>query len=255
VPARNLGALTRRARRASAALLAGLSAWLAPLAASAYRPFDGTDADVAEAGEFELELGPLHYAQEGEETSLFTPTVLNLGLVPRLEFIIDFVPVLARSGGGAQLKDGDVFLKYLLRSGTLQAESGPSIAIEGGPLLPELNGESGVGASLNLALSQRWGSWTVHLNNEAELSRRELVFSYAADLMGELELGAPLRPVAELGFEIEPSSGATSYAALGGVIWSVAEDFALDAAARVGRREGVNAFEARLGLTWAIQIW
>jgi len=43
--------------------------------AHAYRPFDGTDADVAELGEFELELGPAHVLREGGRTFVTTPTV------------------------------------------------------------------------------------------------------------------------------------------------------------------------------------
>ena len=246
----------RRAPRPSLAFYpAALLAWLAPLSASAYRPFDGTDADVVEAGGFELELGPLHYAREGEETFLLSPTVLNLGVVPRWELIADFVPVYPQSGGSTQVRDTDVLLKYLLRRGALQGEAGPSIAVEGGALVPEVQGEPGWGAALDLAVSEQWGCWTLHLNNEAELSRQDLVFRYAADLIAELEVGSKLRPVAELGFEIEPSSGDKGYSALGGVIWNVAENFALDAAARVGRLQDVSTFEARLGLTWTLPLW
>lgn len=36
-------------------------------AAFAYRPFDGTDADVAKEGEFELELGPVHYFRQNRD--------------------------------------------------------------------------------------------------------------------------------------------------------------------------------------------
>src|SRR6188768_1284789 len=75
-------ALRRTARVAGALLLVSPLAWLVEQrAAHAYRPFDGTDGDVADTGEFELELGPLHYAQEGDEKFFLTPTVLNLGIV------------------------------------------------------------------------------------------------------------------------------------------------------------------------------
>ena len=51
--------------------------------AHAYRPFDGTDADVAELGTFELELGPVHWYSQGEAHYLIAPaTVLNLGYAP-----------------------------------------------------------------------------------------------------------------------------------------------------------------------------
>ena len=38
--------------------------------ALAYRPFDGTDAAVAEPGQVEIELGPAQYLQIGSERTL-----------------------------------------------------------------------------------------------------------------------------------------------------------------------------------------
>jgi hypothetical protein len=39
----------------------------------AYRPFDGTDAAVAEKGEIEIELGPVEYLRAGAERTLLAP--------------------------------------------------------------------------------------------------------------------------------------------------------------------------------------
>src|SRR3954466_7542422 len=75
--------------------------------ASAYRPFEGTDGDVADQGEFQLEVGPLHYAQEGDEKFFLTPTVLNLGVIPRMELVLDFVPLYPQQGGPTQVTDTD----------------------------------------------------------------------------------------------------------------------------------------------------
>lgn len=248
-------ALRRTARVACGLLVVSPLVLLAgQRAAHAYRPFDGTDGDVADTGEFELELGPLHYAQEGKEKFFLTPTVFNLGVIPRMELVLDFVPLYPQNGA-AQVTDTDFFAKYLFRSGALQGEAGPSIAVEAGPLLPEYNGQKGFGASANLIVSERYGWLTLHLNNEGELSRKDLVFAYAANLIGEFDIGSKIRPVAELGFEIEPSSGAKGYSGLGGVIWEVSDSVALDAAARVGKLESANTFEARLGLTWTVPVW
>jgi hypothetical protein len=231
--------------------LALLVGTLLPCVASAYRPFDGTDGGVAAPGELELELGPLHFAQQGKTKLLLTPSVLNLGVAKHLELVADFVAVYPRHGP-IQLTDTDVLVKYVFRSGVLQGESGPSIAVEGGPLLPEVNGQRGFGLSLNVIASVQFRQLTLHLNNEGELSRDALVFGYTAHLMAELELGSALRPVAELSFEIEPSSGAQGYGALAGVIWTLGDEVALDAAGRMGRLEGERTLELRLGLTWAI---
>jgi hypothetical protein len=80
------------------ASLSPLAVVLVPGVASAYRPFDGTDGDVAAPGELEIELGPLHYAHEGTETFFLTPSALNLGVAPRLELVVDVVPLYPLSG-------------------------------------------------------------------------------------------------------------------------------------------------------------
>jgi len=53
---------------AAFATAAALTFWCGEV--EAYRPFDGTDAAVAETGEIEIELGPLEYLRERGERSL-----------------------------------------------------------------------------------------------------------------------------------------------------------------------------------------
>src|ERR1700685_4371788 len=47
------------------AIVIAVTCVLGSRAAHAYRPFDGTDGDVAETGDIELELGPLHAGHTG----------------------------------------------------------------------------------------------------------------------------------------------------------------------------------------------
>ena len=54
-----------RAVGAVAALAATLTSWCGEV--EAYRPFDGTDAAVAETGEMEIELGPVESLRQGAE--------------------------------------------------------------------------------------------------------------------------------------------------------------------------------------------
>src|SRR5438067_13836162 len=54
---------------AALAATAALSCWSGG-AAWAYRPFDGTDAAVAETGEGEIELGPVEYLREGSDAQI-----------------------------------------------------------------------------------------------------------------------------------------------------------------------------------------
>src|SRR5947207_791242 len=103
--------------------------------AFAYRPFDGTDGDVADVGEFELEMGPAHFLSSPEGRYIVAPaTVLNLGVARGLELVVDFKDFVGLQSVAGQprmrLLDTDIFLKGILRRGTLQGESGVSIALE-----------------------------------------------------------------------------------------------------------------------------
>ena len=67
--------------------------WSLPAGAApreAYRPFDGTDAAVAETGEMEIELGPVEYLREGAERTLLAPDVrINYGFIPGWEAALE----------------------------------------------------------------------------------------------------------------------------------------------------------------------
>jgi hypothetical protein len=258
-PLRRLSGIIRGASSfaVSSAVLA--SSLFAARNAHAYRPFEGTDGDVAELGEFELELGAVDYLKEGPAKTLLTPIVLNLGLIPRMELVADIVsavPLQDSTGERRyQLTDTDVFAKILIRRGVLQGETGPSVAVETGPLLPELHGDRGFGASVNAILSERWSWLILHLNDEAALSRGDLHFAWLTSLIAEAKLNSPVRPVAEFVFEREFSAHENRYSGLLGAIWEVTEGFDLDAGGVIATIGGERVFEARLGLTWAFPVW
>ena len=73
-----------RAVGAVAGLAATLTSWCGEV--EAYRPFDGTDAAVAETGEVEIELGPVESLRQGAERALLAPDVrINYGFTPGWE--------------------------------------------------------------------------------------------------------------------------------------------------------------------------
>ena len=134
--------------------LAALAALvLASTPARAYRPFDSTDASVADLGELEIELGPVGYLRAGPAHALAVPTaILNVGFARRWEVVVqgrDLVSLDATPDGPrARLVDAGAFLKGVLRAGTLQGRAGPSVAIEAGPLFPETRGPGAFGATV-----------------------------------------------------------------------------------------------------------
>jgi hypothetical protein len=61
-----------------------------PDVALAYRPFDGTDAAVAEPGEMEIEFQPAGVlGSNGQRTLVAPATVLNFGLVKNWEAVFE----------------------------------------------------------------------------------------------------------------------------------------------------------------------
>jgi hypothetical protein len=142
--------------------------------AQAYRPFDGTDASVADTGDVEIELGPTEYMREGTERVLFTPDLrVNYGFTPDWEATIEgnLTRALNPDIPTTSLVGNIASLKTVMREGSLQQKPGPSIATEFDVLLPGVNDEPGAGAGLIGIVSQQWNRATIHFNVEAALTR------------------------------------------------------------------------------------
>jgi len=230
--------------------------------AHAYRPFDGTDADVTELGTFELEIGPVHWYSQDESHYLIAPaTVLNFGYAKGWELVVDFQNLvgLERVPGTSQdkLLDTDILSKVVLVPGALQnVGRGPSVALELGPLLPNLGGgENGFGASCNVIVSERWRGVTVHLNSWVELTRGNLHADWFEGVIVEGDADKSVRPVSEWFVERELISTMTTFSALVGGIWRAREGLDLDVGLREASVGGERASEVRLGLTWTLGIW
>ena len=89
--------------------------------AHAYRPFNGTDADVAEAGEYELEFGPLGYLRHGSGRTLMGPAIVNnLGLPGDFELVLEGRAerdLGATEGQRNRFADTAFSVKHVLRKG------------------------------------------------------------------------------------------------------------------------------------------
>jgi len=230
-------------------------AWSDPVLA--YRPFDSTDADVAHAGEFELELGPVGRLREGSKKFLVAPAAIaNIGFSGDRELVIQGQREvgLNRDPGEphSALVDNGVFVKQVLRRGVLQEESGPSVATEYGFLLPSINGPNGTGLSAAGIVSQRWESATVHLNAALALTRE-----HEPDLFLGAILEGPIswrvRPVAEV-FTEQARGGARVNSRLVGAIWKVRDGLSFDVGVRSAQAGSEPVHELRLGLTWDFSL-
>ncbi|MGA7596409.1 MAG: hypothetical protein WCB23_00985, partial [Pseudolabrys sp.] len=216
-----------------------------PDIAFAYRPFDGTDAAVAEPGEVEIEFQPAGVLSSNGQRALVAPaTVLNFGLVKNWEAVFEGrVETPLDTPGPTSLTDAGAFLKYVLRPGVLQDQAGPSIATEFGALLPDTIGNSRIGASVAAIISQRWDWGTAHLNIAGALTRDQ-----HPDLFTGIILEGPhkwvVRPVAEFFYE-EEFGKAHTFSALIGAIWQVKDNLSFDVGFRHAIVNGAGVNEVR----------
>jgi hypothetical protein len=222
--------------------------------ALAYRPFNGTDAAVADPGQLEIELQPVGRLQEGSERFLIAPdVVLNFGLIKDWEAVFEGrLSTPLSSSEPPNLLDAGAFLKYVLRPGVLQDKAGPSIATEFGVLFPETTGNSNFGASWAGIFSQRWDWGTVHVTLSAELNREQ-----RADVfLGTIVEGPhtwKVRPVAEVFYEDDVGSVQT-FSGLVGLIWQVRDNLSFDVGIREASTNGGPVNELRAGLTFAFPL-
>jgi hypothetical protein len=222
--------------------------------AAAYRPFDGTDAAVADLNQVEIELQPAGRLQTGPQSTLIAPEVVyNYGFAERWEMVLQGqVETPLSPGGPSSLAATAAFLKYVVKPGVLQGQSGISIATEFGPLLPGINADPGVGFSWSGIVSQRWDWGTAHFNVETNLTRDQ----HGEGFVGVILEGPSkwtVRPVAEFFYDKVWTQTETR-SALVGAIWQVRDDLSFDAAYRYALVSGRPVNEIRAGLTFAFKV-
>jgi hypothetical protein len=224
--------------------------WAAP--AAAYRPFDGTDAAVADLGELEIELQSAGFVHTTATTALAGPNVVfNYGFAQRWELVLQGQARAFPDGAGPTNVPNGAFLKYVVQPGALQDKPGPSVATEFGVLVPDIGG-SGTGFSWTGIVSQRWQWGTVHFNVAANLT---------PDQHGEVFVDAiiegpskwTVRPVMEI-YADSVVSQTQTYSGLVGAIWQVRDSLAVDVGVRYALVNGRPVNELRAGVTFGFPL-
>src|SRR5258708_32610058 len=224
-------------------------------ASFAYRPCDGTDAAVADRQEVESDVEPAGVLRESAQTSSIAPLMIfNYGFEKDWEFVFEGQGQfpLTNSDESASINGVGAFLKHVLREGSLQDASGPSVAIEFGPLLPGVHADSGFGASFGTIISQRWDWGTVHANVVTELTRD----NHADFFMGGIIEGPSkwkVRPVAEFFYEEEIGQSRT-VSGLVGAILQVKDNLSFDVGFRHAVVNGHPVEEFRAGMTFGFSV-
>ena len=237
--------------------LGTLAELLTSTPAFAYRPFDSTDAGVADYGALEFEIGSVGYLHMAKRSSLQPIQIVNLGFLPDWELVLQAAePTFGSDGLGRaefRLANTSLTAKYVLRDGCLQGKSGPSLASELGVLLPTLKDEAGTGATLSLLASERAAIGAVHVNLVASRTRASNPDVFASTIL-EGPASWRVRPVGELYYERE-FRGDRSESALLGAIAELSRWYAVDSAVRVASISGGRVFELRAGFTWVLPVF
>ncbi|MEA2831575.1 MAG: hypothetical protein QOF22_2323 [Bradyrhizobium sp.] len=257
-PSRQTRIRTRRGRLSGlvvgigrvGAVVVCLFAW----PAAAYRPFDGTDAAVAGLNEVEIELQPVGRVQAGPQSTLIAPAVVyNYGFAERWEVVLQGqIETPLSPSGPSSLAATGAFLKYVVQPGVLQNQSGASIAMEFGPLLPGINTDPGVGFTWSGIVSQRWDWGTAHFNVETNLTRDQHGEAFL-DVILEGPSTWKVRPVFEVFYDKIWTLTETR-STLVGAIWQVESELAFDAAFRYALVNGHPVNEIRAGMTFAFKV-
>ena len=223
-----------------------------PESAFAYRPFDSTDPAVADLGDVEVELSPLSYRRGEQKRTWIIPQLrLNYGFAQDWEVVLEGQGEQPEGMRG-RLVENALSVKNILKEGSLQDKEGASIALETGLLLPGINDENGLGASIAGIAGEKFSWGAVHVNLAGSLTR---------DQRGEIFFGAILegpdkwavRPVAEFVF-VRETGGHRETALLGGAIWQAKEGLAFDFAVRQAENDGRPETEIRAGLTFSFSV-
>ncbi len=232
------------------AALATAASW--SIDAAAYRPFDGTDASVAELYNLEFEVGPVGYLRDERSPALVLPAlVVNAGVMQDLELVGEARDVIRFPPGKkahAEIAQAALNVKYVIRDGVLQDRSGPSVAAELSFLIPAIT-EQKAGIALRVITSERGAPGAVHLNAQGGLDRFKRGFGVGGVILEGPERWAA-RPVGE--FTVEYHAGQeVTVNGLVGMIWPVRSYLAIDLAALIGHDVGLTG-EVRGGFTWTL---
>lgn len=247
---------TRARVRPILALSVFASAALWSSSAFALRPFNGTDAAVAEPNMFELELGAIR-SRPGPDRFISPAFTLNYGIAENTELVfdgrIDRVPDESKfNPHRTGFEDAALSLKHVWHEGELQGKSGPSFATECGVLLPGVHADHGAGATCAGIVSKYVGPAVLHLNASYTHERDKANARYLG-LIAEGPEDWTVRPVAEVG-AARNSSRAHSQSKMLGAIWQVGKELAADIGVRRETGSEGKLSELRFGLTWGVHL-
>jgi len=235
--------------------LAALAAFALCGSAHAYRPFDGTDAGVADPGSLEVEIGASRLHQGTSRIFAVPAAVATYGPFENTEIGIEGHLNRERdditSPYRTRLEDAAINVKHVLREGSLQDKPGPSVAAECSLLFPQ-SGRDAAGFGCTGAVSHKWDALVGHVNVGLERTP-EHTTTRALSLIAQAPEDWKVRPGAELRWERD-NAGGWDHTALAALVIPHGKDLAFDIGWRFGRSSDGPVHELRVGLTWSLDL-
>lgn len=217
--------------------------------AYAFRPFKSTDADVVAMHEVEVEFGALTVERDDGETGYVAPSVvLNYGLLDTLELVGEF-ELEKPPDESWEVADPGIFLKALLKRGVLQDQSGVSVAIEAGALLPtSRDDEKDVGAEAVVIASGVFAPFLYHINLGGGVGRAGDAF-WKWGAISEVPISNRLTLVGEIAGEDAAGAGSDHSALIGARFQPTDSGIVFDMGVRRGLTSDSADWAVTAGLT------
>lgn len=232
----------------------------------AAHPLITDDTGTAGKGKFELEIGGEygHEKEDGvtEDATEIVP-VFVYGITDNIdiELCIPYTYIRTKEAGDTTTEDGisDVEIDLKWR---FYEKDGLSFALR--PLIsfPTGDEEKGLGAgragySLLLFVTKEVKPWSFDVNlgykrNENKLEEPERKDIWHASLSSRVEVAKDLTAVADIGMETNPEKSSNTHPAfiLGGIIYSISENFDIDFGVKGGLNKPETDYSILAGITW-----
>lgn len=214
----------------------------------AAHPLISDDAGTVGSGKFELEANVEYENDNGSSVTQLGVT-LSAGAGENIDLVVSAPYQFLRTEedpGGITEDDGisDILIELKWR---IYEKEGLSFAVKPGVTLPAGDEDKGLGDgkaaySLHFLGTKEIEPFAVHLDIGYVRNRKELRDIWHYSLAGEYAVSKPLLLVANIGGETNPDreSGVHPLFLLGGVIYSITENFNID----FGVKTGLNKAEA-----------
>lgn len=227
-------------------------------------PLITDDTGTAGKGKFEIEIGA-EYGHEDEdgvtENSIEIVPVFVYGLADNIdiELCVPYQYIRIKKSGTTTTEDGisdiEIDLKW-----RFYEKDGLSLALRPLISLPTGDEEKGLGAgkiaySLLLFVTEEIKPWSFDLNfgykrNENKVDERKDIWH--ASLASRVEVIKDLNVVADIGIETNPDKSSNTYPAfvLGGIIYSMLENFDIDFGVKGGLNKPEVDYSILAGITF-----